>query len=201
MPTTDAWGQGISLASLTDAPDLPKAIADLATGVIPRGVLPFASASTRGATLTGNSAPHAGMVTYLQDVDRLEVWDGSKWQAIVSSTLPWANVTLGSAYEAWDGSTVGPRVRREGSIVYLEGRLQRQDGGTIGATDSLVLGTVPAAYRPVGHYAESAALISNGYQTIAPVARIEIWHTDGTIRYWSQKSTQFVGFSAWWFVD
>jgi hypothetical protein len=200
MPTTDDWGQGISLAALTDAPDLPRAIADLANGVIPRGVLTFASASARGATLVGAAAPHPGMVTFLTDVDRLDVYDGSKWQTVLTATLPWANVSLASGYAAYGGSTVGPRVRREGDIVYLEGRLQRSNGANIGAADNLTLGTVPAAYRPVGHYAEGFCTISNA-STGTPLARVEIWHTDGTIRYWSDKSTTFVGFSSWWFIN
>lgn len=198
MPTTDTYGQGIDLISLTDAPDMAKAIADLARGVIPRTVMRFASASERGATLT---TPEAGMLTYLEDVQRLDVYDGTAWQAVVSATLPWANVSLGIAYEAYEGTTVGPRVRREGSIVYLEGRLQRKDGNTIGVTDAHILGTVPVGYRPAGHYAEGAVMISNGFSDETPLARIEVWHTDGTIRYWSQKVTNFIGFSNWWFVD
>ncbi|GGW82521.1 hypothetical protein [Streptomyces griseoloalbus] len=197
MPTQDDYGQGIDLISLTDAPDMAKAIADLAAGVIPRSMLRFASSSERGATLTG---PEAGMVTYLEDVKRLDVYDGSKWQAIVSATLPWANVSLASGYKAWEGGTVGPRVRREGSIVYLEGRLQRTSGADIAASDGVTLGTVPTAYRPVGHYAEGFVTLTNsGANT--PVGRIEIWHTDGTIRYWSDKATSFVGFSSWWFIN
>lgn len=197
MPTQDSYGQGIDLVSLTDAPDMALAIADLAAGVIPRGVLRFASASTRGATLT---PPVEGMVTYLEDVNRLELYDGTKWQAIVSATLPWANVSLVSGYKAWDGATVGPRVRREGSIVYLEGRLERTNGANIAASNSVTLGTVPSAYRPVGHYAEGFCTISNATDG-TPLARVEIWHTDGTIRYWSDKSTSFVGFSSWWFIN
>lgn len=200
MPTQDSHGQGISLISLTDAPDMAKAIADLAAGVIPRSVLRFASASTRGATLVKGAAPQPGTVTFLEDVKRLDVYDGSKWQAIVSATLPWANVSLASGYTAWEGSTVGPRVRREGSIVYLEGRLQRTNGTDIAASDSVILGTIPSAYRPVGHYAEGVVTLTNaGANT--PVGRIEIWHTDGTIRYWSDKATSFVGFSSWWFIN
>lgn len=90
MPTTDDYGQGISLASLTDAPDLSKAIKDLADGVIPRGRLSFASASARGATLT---APVEGMLTWLQDVNRLDVWDGSAWVAVSVGQSTWKTIT------------------------------------------------------------------------------------------------------------
>ena len=95
MPTTDAYGQGISLASLTDAPDLPKAIADLANGVIPRGIMRFASASARGATIT---APVEGMAAWLQDVDLLTVYDGSAWVVVGSGTKSWSTVVLASGF-------------------------------------------------------------------------------------------------------
>ncbi|MET9150085.1 hypothetical protein ABZX82_02200 [Streptomyces griseoflavus] len=79
MPTSDAFGQGISLISLTDAPDMSKAIADLAAGVIPRTVMRFASASARTAALAGDAAPVEGMLSYLADVDRLDVYIGTAW--------------------------------------------------------------------------------------------------------------------------
>lgn len=94
MPNTDSYGQGINLASLTDAPDIPKAIADLANGVIPKLVMPFASASTRGATLT----PVAGMVTWLKDVNRLEVYDGTAWVSFAFGTNTWKSVNLASGW-------------------------------------------------------------------------------------------------------
>ena len=79
---TDDYGQGITLMALTDAPSIPKGIADLAGGVIPRGVMRFASASTRGATLAGTYAPVEGMVTWLVAEKRLDVYDGTAWRQI-----------------------------------------------------------------------------------------------------------------------
>jgi hypothetical protein len=97
MPTDD-YGQGISLASLTDAPDLPKAIGDLAAGVIPRGVMRFASASTRGATLVDDAAPVEGMLSWLQDVNRLDCYDGSSWVAVSTGTSAWTTISLESGF-------------------------------------------------------------------------------------------------------
>lgn len=94
MSTTDAYGQSISLASLTDAPDIPKAILDLANGVIPRGVMRFASASVRGATLT----PVDGMLTYLQDVQRLDARIGGAWVALSVGASSWTTITLASGF-------------------------------------------------------------------------------------------------------
>ncbi|MFD5026984.1 hypothetical protein [Streptomyces sp. NPDC058373] len=98
MPTTDAYGQGIPLPTLTDAPDIPGAISALAAGVLPKLALPFASASVRGATLVGAQAPRAGMITWLQDVSRLEVYDGEAWVSFAFGTNTWKTVPLASGW-------------------------------------------------------------------------------------------------------
>lgn len=202
MPTPDPYGADALLAALTDAPDAAKLAADIGIPLAKLSVIPFASVSERAAVL---ATPSAGMVTFLQDTKIWQGYDGQNWQTIVAATLPWANVTLGSGYVAYGGSTVGPRVRREGSIVYLEGRLAKTGGATIPASDNVILGTIPLAYQPIGHYAEDACTISNAAAG-PPVARIEVWHKTaasdpGTIRYWSDKATTFVGFSSWWFIN
>jgi hypothetical protein len=104
VPTTDAYGQGIQLASLTDAPDLPKAISDVANGTIPRGVMRFASASARGATL---SSPAAGMVAWLQDSKYLTLYDGSAWVVISAGTQAWTAVSLASGFSNTDNNSQG----------------------------------------------------------------------------------------------
>lgn len=102
MPTTDTYGQGTSLASLTDAPDIPKAIVDLATGVIPRGVMRFASASARGVTLT---SPVEGMVTWLQDIKSLQVYSSGSWKAIFFGATSWTSYT-----PTWTATTTSPAI-------------------------------------------------------------------------------------------
>lgn len=79
---TDDYGQGITLMALTDAPSIPKAIADLAAGTVPRGVMRFASASTRGATLVGAFAPVEGMMSWLVAEKRLDLYDGTAWRQV-----------------------------------------------------------------------------------------------------------------------
>lgn len=202
MPTPDPYGAGAMMAALTDAPDAAKLAADLGVPLAKLVVIPFNSASDRAAVLT---SPDPGMVTFLRDIKVWQGWDGSAWQTIVAATLPWANVTLASGYVGYGGSTVAPRVRREGSIVYMEGRLAKPALASIPASDNVILGTIPLAYQPIGHYAEMACTISNAAAG-PPVARIEVWHKTaaedpGTIRYWSDKATTFVGFSSWWFIN
>lgn len=81
MPDVDAWGQAIDLWQMTDAPDIPAAIAALSAGVIPRSLLRFASASARNAALTGAGAPVEGMQTWLIAEARLEIYHNSSWLA------------------------------------------------------------------------------------------------------------------------
>ncbi|MFH9765211.1 hypothetical protein ACH4N4_30240 [Streptomyces microflavus] len=76
---TDLYGQGITLYQNTEAPNLEMMIKNLADGVIPRGVMRYSSASTRAANLT---SPVEGMTTWLQDVNRMYVYDGSAWQEL-----------------------------------------------------------------------------------------------------------------------
>lgn len=153
MPTTDAWGQSISLASLTDAPDLPKAIKDLADGVIPRGVLRFASASTRGSTLVGDYAPVEGMQTWLQDVNRLDVYDGSTWVAVSTGSSAWTTISLASPFTQ-NGNSNGTLQYRLLNIsgeesLQFRGAVARASWPTTPAGSYVINSTaLPTAVRP-----------------------------------------------------
>lgn len=130
MPTTDGWGQLIPLAALTDAPDGPKAIADLATGTIPRGVLRFASASERGATLVGDRAPQEGQLAWLKDSNLLTLFDGTSWAVIAAGTQAWTTVSLASGY-SHNGNDNGSFQYR---IVNLFGERTVMLRGAVGVT-------------------------------------------------------------------
>lgn len=125
MPTTDSYGQGIKLASLTDAPDLSKAIKDVTDGIIPRGVLRFASASARGATL---SPPTEGMLTWLQDINRLDVYDGSAWVAVSVGQSTWKTITPESPWTQ-NGNNNGTWQYR---ILNISGEESLQFRGALG---------------------------------------------------------------------
>lgn len=144
MPTQDSYGQGVSIASLTDAPDIPKAAADLANGIIPRTVMRFASASERGATLT---TPVEGMPTWLEDVNRLEVYTGSSWitpEPSLSSTSSGISVRSGFSLIDFYGY-------RQGRMVVVDIYLSRT-GATINATNGNIAdtdcATLPSGWRP-----------------------------------------------------
>ena len=93
MPTTDDYGQGVQIASKTDAPNAEQLAKDIVNAIAQRSILRFASASTRGATLVGSSAPVEGMLTWLQDVNRLDLWDGSTWVAVSVGRSSWTTIT------------------------------------------------------------------------------------------------------------
>jgi len=149
---TDDYGQGITLMSLTDSPSIPKAIADLAAGVIPRGVMRFASASTRGATLTGAFAPAEGMLSYLRDVNRLDLYTGSTWLAVSTGVSAWTTINPASGLSQ-DGNSNGTfqyrllNISGEESIQF-RGGLARSYSGT--PASSIVVNTtaLPSAVRP-----------------------------------------------------
>lgn len=53
---------------------------EVQTYLMDQSVITFANTAARSAAIT---SPTEGMVTYLQDVDELEVWNGSSWLRIV----------------------------------------------------------------------------------------------------------------------
>lgn len=82
MPTTDDYGQAISIALLTDPPNAETLAKGLGNAIAPKSVMRFASAAARSAVLTGAAAPVEGMVAYLQDVDTAYLYDGTTWRRI-----------------------------------------------------------------------------------------------------------------------
>jgi hypothetical protein len=152
VPTTDNYGQGISLSSMTDAPNIPDAIKALADGVIPRGVLRFASASTRGATLVGAFAPVDGMFTLLQDVKRLDVRLNGAWVAVSVGASTWTTITPASGYTQ-NGNSNGTFQYRLLNIsgeesLQLRGGLARTYSGTPVINSVVNATALPSAVRP-----------------------------------------------------
>ncbi|MFD7705724.1 hypothetical protein [Streptomyces sp. NPDC059786] len=153
MPTTDVYGQGISLWSMTDAPSIPDAVKAVADGVIPRGVLRFASASTRGATLAGAAAPVEGMLSWLQDINRLDVYDGSSWVTLSTGASAWTTISLTSGFTQ-NGNSNGTLQYRLLNIsgeesLQLRGAVGRSSWPTTPANNYTINSTaLPSAVRP-----------------------------------------------------
>ncbi|GHD70109.1 hypothetical protein GCM10010317_076700 [Streptomyces mirabilis] len=147
MPTTDDYGQGVNIASLTDAPDASQLARDIANGIAPRGVMRFASAAARGAALSGATAPVDGMTTWLQDVNRLEVYDGANWvtpEPSLASTTSGLSVAAGFTAIDFYGF-------RQGRMTTIDCFISRS-GGTVNSTNGniadLVICTLPSGWRP-----------------------------------------------------
>ena len=95
MPTQDKYGQGVDIASLTDAPNaeaLAKAIVD---ALLERSILQFADAAERDATLT---SPVDGMAAYLAAEQIVTARVAGKWVVIGASDSPWTKVSLTSGW-------------------------------------------------------------------------------------------------------
>lgn len=153
MPTTDVYEQDIGLWSLTDAPDIPSAIALFAQGVLPRLRLTFASASARGATLNGDTAPIPGMMTWLTDIGRLDIYDGTTWVAISTGSSTWKTITPASSFQQ-NGNSNGTFQYR---LLNISGEESLQFRGALGRSSwpsspasSYVVNNsaLPSAVRP-----------------------------------------------------
>ncbi|MEU9442889.1 hypothetical protein AB0D42_18590 [Streptomyces sp. NPDC048304] len=153
MPTPDAYGQSIGLWSMTDAPSIPDAIALFAKGVLPRLRLDFASASARGATLTGAAAPVPGMMTWIKDAQRLDLYDGSGWVTVSVGNRSWTTITPASGWSQ-NGNSQGNLQYR---ILNISGEdsLQLRGGLARSSYPSSVPGSfvinntaLPSAARP-----------------------------------------------------
>jgi hypothetical protein len=140
----DKYGQDVAVWQMTDPPSIPGAAQALADGIIPHTVMWFASASERGATL---DAPEEGMATWLKDVNRLDVWNGSAWitpePSLVSGTTG-LSAAAGFSVNDFFGY-------RQGRVTSIDLYLTRT-GGKIDATGGniadTVCATVPTSWRP-----------------------------------------------------
>ena len=128
MPTTDDYGQGVQIASKTDAPNAEKLAKDIVNAIAQRSILRFASASTRGATLTGATAPVEGMLTWLQDVNRLDLYDGTTWVAVSVGRSSWTTITPESPWTQ-NGNNIGTFQYR---LLNISGEESLQFRGALG---------------------------------------------------------------------
>ena len=153
MPTQDDYGQGVQIASKTDAPNAEQLAKDIVNAIAQRSILRFASASTRGATLTGATAPVEGMLTWLQDVNRLDLYDGTTWVAVSVGRSSWTTITPESPWTQ-NGNNNGTfqyrllNISGEESLQF-RGALGRASYPTSPAGNYIVNNTaLPSAVRP-----------------------------------------------------
>lgn len=115
MPLNDELGQSIPYPVLTDKPNAQTGFGGLVNAMTPKLILTYPSASVRGAILT---APVPGMVSWLADVKRLEVWDGIDWVAFSVGTSMWTSIPLAAGYSETGNNNQGPVQYR---IINLSG--------------------------------------------------------------------------------
>ncbi|NED31128.1 hypothetical protein [Streptomyces sp. SID8499] len=186
MPTADKYGQSIGLWQMTDAPSIPDAIAAIAAGVIPRAVLRFASASARGATLVGDYAPVDGMLTWLDDVKRLELRVSGAWSVVAVGNRAWTTIGLASGW-SHNGNDNGDLQYR---IVNLFGEDTIMFRGSIARTTwptsvpqwwVLTSTPLPAAARPT---TKRTFLVSCSDTNSDRIALKVDYGADGVISLW-----------------
>lgn len=191
MPTSDAYGQNISLWQMTDPPSIPDAVKALADGLIPRGVLRFPSASTRGATLIGTYAPVEGMLTWLQDVNQLQVYDGTNWVTTAVGTSVWTTISLTSGWSQ-DGNSNGTFQYRvvnmfgEDTIMFRGGIGRTTYPGTVPSAWTLTNTALPTAARPTSKRTFVVACSDTNSDRLALKVDLQ---TDGHISLWGTSST------------
>ena len=180
MAGQDSYGQGIVVASLTDAPNAETLARNLADALAQRSVMRFTSASTRSATLT---SPVEGMLAWLQDTDQLTLYDGTSWFVIYNFT----DTTTGGAVAASGFSVTSFEARKTAGVCSFSIELTRT-GSAIPATsagnvDDTLMCALPSGWRPASNV---SAPCGNGFG--AGECRVE---TDGQIyvRAWSANGS------------
>ncbi|WP_369147049.1 hypothetical protein [Streptomyces sp. R44] len=144
MPQQDNYGQDVSYPVLSDPPNIETAFDGVVNGLVNRSAMRFADANERAATLTGTTAPKAGMVTYLVAENRLELRMGDgTWQTLTPG--PWVPLTFASGYEARSGS---PAYRIVNRGVELRGTIQRAGGVPFVKDAGFQILTLPTEARP-----------------------------------------------------
>ena len=78
-----------------------------------QAVISFATSTARGLAIT---SPVEGMLTYLEDSNTYQFWNGTAWQDLLDGATGWRDVSTNSAIVAADrGSTI----RSTGSAVNI----------------------------------------------------------------------------------
>jgi hypothetical protein len=78
-----------------------------------QSVIAFSSSATRASAIT---SPVEGMLTYLEDVNTFQFWNGTAWQDLLDGATGWRDVSTSQAIVAADrGSTI----RSTGSAITI----------------------------------------------------------------------------------
>jgi hypothetical protein len=120
-----------------------------------QSVIAFSNSAARASAIP---TPVEGMLTYLEDTNTYQFWNGSAWQALVSGGSGTGNVIINGAMEVWQrGTSFTP----DGTYTADRFRTDRV-GSTVSASrQSFTPGTAPVA----GY--ESAFFLRNTVTSVA----------------------------------
>lgn len=150
MPLTDGYGQNVPYPTLTDKPNAQSLGQGIVENIVPKTVMTFASSTVRGATII---TPKAGMATWLQNVKRLEVYDGTSWVTVAAGTSVWTNVPLDSGWTN-NGNSNGNFQYRVVNLfgeitIMFQGAISRASyPGTLPGYFQLNTSALPTSARP-----------------------------------------------------
>ena len=99
--------------------------------------------------------PYVGMVIFETDTGLTQIWDGSAWKPVTTTSLTaasgylryqtsWTNVTYNTGWGVYDASTwgQGQYYRTVDGMVHLRGLVKRSSGS------SATIFNLPSGYRP-----------------------------------------------------
>lgn len=175
-----------------DGPDVPAALAALATAIDPRLVHDVTNLADRNSRFS--TAPQHTLAVAADGTMWLKTDSGSNTWATIWEPLPsWQSVTPATGYEH---GAYPAQARLVGTQVFLRGRLQRIDG-TVIPNDGVKIGDVPTAMIPQEQIGSMAAQSSLTGDVVIGVGKLEVLDVDtanalgapGSILYWSQDGT------------
>lgn len=139
MTAADGYSQNIPVPSLGDAPNI-EALKALVDALASPGILRYQNATARAVAIP---TPVHGMLTDLIDEDRIDRWDGTRWNPITPG--PWHAFPYATGIGAHSGS---PGYRYVNGKVEFRGRFRRTNSGQFTTANDWLLGTMPVGWRP-----------------------------------------------------
>ncbi|WP_146057581.1 hypothetical protein [Streptomyces sp. SM12] len=182
MPLTDSRGQNIPYSLLTDRANAQTLGQGIVDAVVDKLVLVYASAGVRGATVPN---PTSGMVTWLSDARRLEIYDGTAWRAIGTDRTVTRTSTGATGRPGW--TITGFDAWRSGGLCSVNLRVMRTGAGitssSVGNVADEPVATIPPGWRPPGIWSTGMGDgYGDGEMTINPDGTV-------TLRSWSNLGT------------
>lgn len=192
-----------------DVPEVPGAIADLATAIDPHLVQHVTNLADRNSTLSG--APQHTVAIAGDGTTWVKTDSGSNTWVTVWEPLPaWQDVTLAAGYQE---DTYTPQARRIGKQVFLRGRIARTDSAVI-PNGGIKIASVPTGCIPQGQIGAYAATSSLAGSVVIGTGKLEVLDVDtasslgdpGSILWWSQdgpteSGTPWVNISGSYWID